>query len=150
MIIDKVENLRTYAKLNPLIADVLAFLAQHDLNSLSNGTHPIRGETLFVNIEDDKGKNQAEAVTEYHRKMIDIQLPLNMAETYGYTPVAELPEAEFDAERDIAKVPNVPPRQFITAKPGEFIIFFPQDGHAPCIAKGTIHKAIFKVAVDGK
>lgn len=35
---------------------------------------------------------------------------------------------------------------YVTCKPGEFAIFFPQDGHAPCIAGvPEIKKAIFKV-----
>lgn len=150
MIIDKVEHLAAYKSLNPLFDEVLAFLAQHDPRTLPNGTHPICGERLYVNVEDDEGKCRDEAVTEYHRRMIDLQLPLTVAETFGYTPVGELPPAPFDAQRDIAKVPGVPPREFITVRPGEFVIFFPQDGHAPCIAKGLIHKAIFKIAIDGE
>lgn len=31
--------------------------------------------------------------------MIDIQIPLSTSETYGYTPLKDLPEAEYNAER---------------------------------------------------
>ena len=145
MIIDKIENLGMYRDLNPLIDDVIRFMKEHDLKNLENGSHPIKGRQLFVNIEDDKGKTGNEAVIEYHRKMIDIQMPLNMPETYGYMPVKDLPKVDFNAEKDIAKVPGVRPRSSVPACPGEFVMFFPQDGHAPCIAGGLLHKAVFKL-----
>lgn len=147
MIIDKLENLAAYRRLNPLFEDVLDYLAQQDLRQLPNGRHVLGSPLLFVNVEDDRGKSRDEAVIEFHRRMIDIQIPLNTAETYGYTPIAELPAVAFDEAGDIAKVPGVRPREFVTVHPGEFIVFFPQDGHAPCIAPTMIHKAVFKVAV---
>lgn len=147
MIIDKIENLARYVALNPLFADVVAFLQHHDLWTLPNGSHPIHGDRLYVNVEDDLGKRREEAAVEYHRRMVDIQLPLNIPETYGFVPVDDLPPLPFDEDRDFAKSDGLPVRGFITLKPGEFVIFFPEDGHAPCIADGLIHKAVFKVAV---
>lgn len=148
MIIDKIENLKQYYALNALFAKVGEFIEQHDLTKLDKGRHVIDGDKLFVNIEDNNGKTKEETVIEYHRMMIDIQLPLNISETYGYMPVSDLPDAPFNEEKDIAKQLEIKPRNFVTLKPGEFAIFFPQDGHAPCIANGTLHKAVFKVAVN--
>lgn len=148
MIVDQLANLRFYFALNPLFEDVYDFMQKNDLWKLENGRHVIKGERLFVNVEDDKGKKREEAVFEYHRKKLDIQIPLNIPETYGYTPTVELPLVDFNVEKDIAKVSGVTPRNFITIKPGEFVLFFPQDGHAPCIGEGTIHKAVFKVDKD--
>lgn len=148
MIVDKLANLRLYVALNPLFEDIDDFMRHNELTKLGNGRHIIKGDRLFINVEDDNGKSRDEAVFEYHRRKIDIQIPLNIPETYGYTPVAELPPADFDVEKDIAKVYGVTPRNFITVNPGEFIMFYPQDGHAPCIADGIIHKAVFKVATE--
>lgn len=145
MIIDKIENLGMYRGLNPLFDAVIRFMEDNDLKRLENGKHLIQDGRLFVNIQDAQGKTVDEAVIEYHKKMIDIQIPLNKPETYGYTPVADLPEADFNVEKDIAKIPGVRARSYVTANPGEFAMFFPQDGHAPCIADGSLHKAIFKV-----
>lgn len=145
MIVDQLANLRFYFALNPLFEDVYDFIQHNDLWKLENGRHIIKGDKLFVNVEDDKGKSKEDAVFEYHRKKLDIQVPLNIPETYGYTPTVELPMVDFNVEKDIAKVTGVTPRNFITIKPGEFIIFFPQDAHAPCLADGVIHKAVFKV-----
>lgn len=77
--------------------------------------------------------------------MLDIQIPLSAPETYGYMPLKDMPEAEYNEAKDVTKYPGLTGGSLVTCKPGEFAIFFPQDGHQPCIGKGEIHKAIFKV-----
>ena len=146
MIIDSLEKLSYYSVLNPLFEDVLAFIANNDLDSLSEGKHVIKGDDLFLNIAVAKGKTKEEAVLETHDEMIDIQIPLSAAETYGYTPREALPEAAYNEEKDITKIPGLAAESYVTAQPGCFAIFFPQDGHAPCISdEKEIRKAIFKV-----
>ena len=146
MIIDKIENLKNYASVNPLFPKVVEFIEQHDLDKLELGKHEIVGKDLFVNIQMAKGRTPAEATIETHDKMIDIQIPLSDAETFGYTQRDRLPKAEYNAEKDITKIPDLAADSYITCQPGEMAIFFPQDGHAPCIAGvPEIKKAIFKV-----
>ncbi len=145
MVIDTLENLDKYVSLNPLFKDVLNFIKSNDLNSLEIGKHEIKGSDLFVNVQVAKGKTKEVAVLETHKKMIDIQIPLSAEETYGYTPLCDLPDAEYNNEKDITKYEGMADT-YVTCKPGEFAIFFPQDGHAPCIAGvPEIKKAIFKV-----
>ena len=146
MIIDKIENLKNYAQVNPLFPKVVEFIQQHDLNALEPGKYEIEGKDLFVNIQMAKGRTPEAAVIETHNKMIDIQIPLSDAETFGYTQGDLLPEAEYNEEKDITKIPDLAADSYLTCKPGEMAIFFPQDGHAPCIAGvPEIKKAIFKV-----
>ena len=145
MVIDTLENLEKYVSLNPLFKDVVDFIKSNDLNALETGKHEIKGSDLFVNIQNAKGKSKEKAVLETHKQMIDIQIPLSSAETYGYTPLCCLPEAEYNGAKDITKYEGAADT-YVTCKPGEFAIFFPQDGHAPCITDAEeIRKAIFKV-----
>ena len=65
MVIDKLENLEKYYALNPLFKEVAAFLAENDMNALPTGIHKIKGDDLFVNIQEAKGKTRDEAVIEY-------------------------------------------------------------------------------------
>lgn len=131
--------------LNPLFKDVVDFVKANDLDSLEPGKYEIKGSDLFVNIQVAKGKTKEVAVLETHKKMIDIQIPLSAEETYGYTPLCNLPEAEYNSVKDITKYEGAADT-YVTCKPGEFAIFFPQDGHAPCISEEPeIKKAIFKV-----
>ena len=146
MIIDKIENLKNYASVNPLFAKVVEFLEQNDLNTIETGKQEIVGKDLFVNVQMAKGKTPDEAVIETHDKMIDIQIPITAAETFGYTQRDQLPKAEYNAEKDITKIPGLAADSYVTCQPGMMAIFFPQDGHAPCIAGvAELKKAIFKV-----
>lgn len=145
MVIDTLDKLAFYKGLNPLFDDVVEFIKANDLAKLELGKHLIKGDELFVNITTAKGKTPDEAVLETHKKMIDIQIPLSGPETFGYTPLCDLPEAEYNEEKDITKYTGEADT-YVTCKPGEFAIFFPQDGHAPCISdEDVIKKAIFKV-----
>jgi YhcH/YjgK/YiaL family protein len=146
MIIDTLENLKKYASVNPLFPKVVEFLEKNDLNTLEAGKQEIVGKDLFINVQVAKGKTPDEAVIETHDKMIDIQIPISAAETYGYTPREALPKAEYNAEKDITKIPGLAAESYVTCQPGSFAIFFPQDGHAPCIAGvPELKKAIFKI-----
>ncbi len=146
MIIDTLQNLEMYAVLNPLFADVVKFLKENDLEAMEPGKHVIKGDELFVNIQMAKGKTPEEAVVETHRVMADIQIPISGDETYGYIPACELPEVAYDEVKDMTKFPGVPSQSFVTCKKGMFAVFFPQDGHAPCISQEKeLKKAIFKV-----
>ena len=146
MIIDNIENLKNYAQVNPLFPKVVEFIQQHDLNAMEPGKYEIEGKDLFVNIQMAKGRTPEVAVIETHNKMIDIQIPLSDAETFGYTQRDLLPDAEYNEEKDITKIPDLAADSYLTCQPGMMAIFFPQDGHAPCIAGvPEIKKAIFKV-----
>lgn len=146
MIIDKLENLSKYAALNPLFADVIEFLKDHDLQTLEAGKYPIKDKDAFLNLQMAKGRSQDAAVLETHVEMIDIQIPLSGEETFGYSPLDDLPDFEYNAEKDITKYGDTKAQTYVTLKPGQMAIFFPQDGHAPCIsAAPEIRKAIFKI-----
>lgn len=145
MIIDTLDKLSFYASLNPLFQDVVEFLKNNDLNSLPEGKHYIKDKDLFLNLQVAKSKTREAAKMETHRNMIDIQIPLSTSETYGYTPLCALPDLEYNAEKDVIKY-DIQAESYVTCKPGEFAIFFPQDGHTPCISDAPeIKKAIFKV-----
>jgi YhcH/YjgK/YiaL family protein len=145
MIVDTLNHFEQYVSVNPLFADVLKFMKENDLNKLEEGKHFIKDKDLFVNITTAKGKTEDEAVFETHKKMLDIQIPLDAPETYGYIPLEDMPEAEYNAEKDVTKYPGLKGETLVNCKPGEFAIFFPNDGHQPCIGNGSIRKAIFKV-----
>ena len=146
MIIDTIDSLGKYVGLNPLFADVVDFLKTHDLQTMEPGKYPIKDKDLFLNLQVTKQRTKDTAFLETHIDMIDIQIPVTCAETFGYTPLCDLPDFEYIAEKDITKYGDTKPQTFVTVKPGQMAIFFPQDGHMPCIIdEPEIKKAIFKV-----
>ena len=146
MVIDTLDKLASYESLNPLFKDIVEFVKNNDLESMAPGKYPIKGDDLFLNIAIAKGKTPDEVVLETHNVMIDIQIPLSCSETYGYTAACNLPDAEYNAEKDITKFGDLAAESYVTCQKGMFAIFFPQDGHAPCISfESEIKKAIFKI-----
>lgn len=146
MIVDTIDNFGKYVAVNPMFKEVAEFLKQNDLSTLEPGKHIIDGDRLFVNVTTAKGREPDEAVIETHKRMIDIQIPLSGQETYGYTPLCDLPEGEYNEVKDITKLPGIAAQSYVTCSPGMFAIFFPQDGHAPCISSEVeLKKVIFKV-----
>lgn len=145
MILDTLENFGKYVSLNPLFPKVLEYLQNTDLMAQGPGCVNIDGNKLFVNHNVAKGKTVDQARMETHNAMIDIQIPLSCPEVIGYIPRQYLSRAEYDATKDITFYLDRP-EQYITVHPGEFVIFFPEDGHAPCISPVPEYKkVIFKV-----
>ncbi len=147
MIVDTLDNLGKYVALNPLFADVVDFMKEHDLASLEPGKYVIKGKDLFLNVLLIKGKTKEAALMESHKNMLDIQIPLSGDETFGYTPLCDLPEVEYNEVKDASKY-AIEAQTYVTCKPGQFALFLPQDGHTPCISDAEeLKKAVFKVTV---
>lgn len=149
MVLDLLENLKSYEGLNPHFAKVVDFLRNADLAALPLGRNEISGEAVYANVMEVKPKSKEEAFIELHRRYIDIHVPISADETMGYTPMNELPSADYDSVGDAAVYPvGMPAREYMNVRKGEFAIFFPQDGHAPAITSVPLKKAVIKVAVE--
>lgn len=145
MIIDSLTHLKDYVSLNPLFQDVVDFINNIDLKEQKQGIVKIKGDDLFANFTIAEGKTKDQAKLETHDNMIDIQIPIGTTETMGYIPRSKLPLSEYDSQKDITFYEETP-ENFFNVNVGEFVIFFPQDAHAPCIShEEKIQKVIFKV-----
>lgn len=146
MIIDKLENIEMYASVNPLFAQAIEFLKSTDLNAHELGKVVLKEGELFVNFAAARPKTKDEAKIETHNNFIDIQIPLTCTELMGYMPRTDLAEAEYNAEKDITFYPGHA-TDYLTVKPGMFVIFFPEDAHAPGVTEVELKKVIVKVRV---
>ena len=144
MVVDKLENLEKYVSLNPLFAQAVEFLKSTDLDAHEIGKITLKEGELMVNFSQTRPKTKEEAKLETHNQFIDIQIPLSGVEVMGYTPRTDLPEEEYNAEKDITFYKGLA-KDYLTITPGMFAIFFPQDGHAPGITPDGVKKVIVKV-----
>ena len=147
MVVDKLENMEKYVSLNPLFADALAFLKATDLNAHELGKMTLKEGELTVNFSQTRPKTKEEAKLETHNNFIDIQIPLSGVELMGYMPRTDLPEEEYNAEKDITFYKGLSP-DYLTVKPGMFAIFFPEDAHAPGVTPDGVKKIIIKVKAN--
>lgn len=148
MILDSLENLKAYASINPRFPKAIEFILNTDLNSLPLGRNEICGDEIFANVMEAQPRTKEEAPIEIHRKYIDIQIPLTGDEVMGYTPKAQLPDAEYNADSDAALYPvGMLAAEYFNVKRSMFTVFFPQDGHAPAVTPVKLRKVIVKVAI---
>ena len=140
MIIDTIDNLGKYVALNPLFADVVEFLNSHDLNTMEAGKYPIKDKDLFLNLQVAKGRTKETAFLETHVEMIDIQIPISGAETFGYTPLEDLPDFEYNAEKDITKYGDTKAQTYVTCKTGSDGHLLPAGRSCPLYHRGLRDK----------
>jgi biofilm protein TabA len=149
IIINKLQHAERYFKMHLAFEKTFVFLRRDDLAELPVGRHEIDGDRLFCMISKGPGRNRAEAKLEAHRKYIDIQYVIAGTDEMGWKPTADCKviDTEYDADKDIMFFKD-PPDSWTPVPAGSFVIFFPQDAHAPLVSKGEIHKAVLKVAVE--
>ena len=148
MIIDTLAHFEDYVKMHPLFEEVAKFLRSNRLAEMPEGIYPVKGDDVTVNVQIQNGKTRDEASLEAHRRMIDIQVPISADETYGVSPLENLSETDFDEERDCGLWHGTAAENYVTCTPDMFVVFFPQDAHAPLITPAAkLKKAVFKVKV---
>ncbi|NDV78983.1 YhcH/YjgK/YiaL family protein [Dysgonomonas sp. 511] len=146
MILDSLKNAEAYYSLHPLFKEAFEYVKSVDFAKAEVGKTELKGKDLFVAVSDSTMKTEDDAKMEVHNKYIDIQIPVSKPETYGWKARTELEEERdpFNEEKDIQFFKDKG-TTLVTAVPGDFAIFFPQDGHAPCIGEGTIRKVVVKI-----
>jgi len=148
MIHDSLENTEWTEKLHPLFKKAFDFIKATDFSKLQDGRHDIEGDKLYISLVSITGKKDTDAALETHNKYIDIQLPLSGVETIGWKAGDKLQEESipYNETKDISFFSDRP-TTFTKIYPGEFAIYFPEDGHAPGIGEGAVRKVIVKVLV---
>lgn len=146
MIIDSLRNALTYEHIHPKIKKAFDFISSIDLEKVPEGRIELEENNLFVIISDNKLKGKHEAKLEAHNEYIDIQIPVSKSETYGWSCRANLhdPTGRFDSNKDVQFFNDIP-ESYFSLSPGQFIIFFSGDAHAPCIGTGEIRKVVVKI-----
>ena len=149
MILDSLKNHARYHVLNPRLGKAFDYILSTDLRSLPAGRHDIDGDDIFMNVMDVDLKRPSDAKLEIHDRYLDIQvLVTGRSETFGWSPRERIarPLGYFDKEKDIQFFDDVPQTCY-DVTPGEFVLLFPEDAHAPMIGEGAIRKVIVKVRI---
>ena len=147
MILDKIENIETYQNLSPAIAEGLKILRDTDFSALEDGHYEVN-DFLYYNVQAYCSKERNDT-PESHRAYIDIQYIVSGKEKIGVGNISDMTETvEARPESDIwfhhGEV------SVFTLHEKEFVILFPQDAHAPCIAVNmpeNVRKVVVKVRI---
>ncbi|MGL5682451.1 MAG: YhcH/YjgK/YiaL family protein [Marinifilaceae bacterium] len=148
MIVCKLEEVERYECLHPRFGQLFNYLRTHNLLDVAPGRIDLDGDNLYINNGESEMKTAAEQMIEVHKQYIDVHLPLDKSETIGWISIADMNQVEvaYNEEGDYAFYGDEP-HTYVTLHPGECMIVFPEDGHAPIIGEGKMRKAVAKVLV---
>ena len=152
MIYDSLANAGTYAGLNPGIDRVLKAAQEISAESFPGEPVVLDGTNIFINVPCYETQGTDTAIFEAHRQYIDVFVMVEGTETVyvkktdtlkhitkSYDPSIEALLADFEEDA-------IPVR----LEPGDFLILFPQDAHAPGCHAGeasSVKKLIGKVRI---
>ncbi len=125
------------------------FLLTENLEALPLGKTVITDD-IFIMKDTYKTINLGESFWEAHEEYIDIQYMLKGSEKQAYAPLSSLTEVMYSPEKDM-KLLKGKVQSFCMLNEGDFIVYFPEDGHMPSLhpecAATEVVKFIVKIRV---
>lgn len=150
MVYDKIDNIETYKGLSDDVYEGLKFLKKATLD-LACGVHEINPRVKAI-VSEYETKAVNENGYEAHKKFIDIQYLLKGREKNCCLPIEKLKETKpYKEEIDAAFYEAEVPSQVLMLGDGYFAIYWPQDGHMPCLSfdgAEDVKKVVIKVEIS--
>lgn len=147
MILGHLNDTERYEALHPRLREVFAYLREHNLANELAGRIELDGDRLFINRDDVVTASAEERLLECHRRYLDVQILLEGRERIGWSPLCSCHEVAqpYDEVRDIAFYSDRP-QTYIEMAVGGFVLFYPEDAHAPLVGDGSaVRKAVVKL-----
>lgn len=146
-------NTRMLAEQNILNASAweaaYKFLKETDFETIPTGRYDLDKSDTYATVSDYVTKDADTAFFEAHRKYVDIQYVPVGREYIGITSLEAIDSVklEYDEEKDIMFFSKADKTQRLADK-RKFLVFFPSDGHMPCLKVGkndTVRKVVIKI-----
>ncbi len=144
MIASNIKNYERYC-FNDNFKKAFEFLLTANLDALPLGRTEI-SDDVFIIKENYKTINLGESFWEAHEKFIDIQYMLKGCEKQAYAPISALTEVMYSEEKDL-KLLKGKVQTFCQLNEGNFIVYFPEDGHMPALNSETTSAEVVKFIV---
>lgn len=146
MILSNLKHSDRIESIHPQFKKLFDYVKSNDLLNTPLGRIELDGDNLFINNVEVTALKKEEQVLEMHEEYIDVHILLKGSETIGWKAIEELKviSKPYEAEGDCALSTDAS-TSYSTLLPGEFMIVYPEDAHAPIIGEGVIRKLIAKV-----
>lgn len=148
MILDFIENATRYEALHPSFKIAFDHLKQTDKHALDGLEDEELGIKMFAYKGEGKSRAKSLETFECHDKNIDIQFCISGKEGFYWKPRLNciLPNGDYNTEKDV-RFFNDAPDTYFELQANQFVIFFPEDVHAPMISENKLDKIVVKVLV---
>lgn len=151
MIVGKIRDIGMYKGISKNLDTAIDSILKEEYKTAPIGKTVIDGDNVFFSSQAiESTKDYEESLFETHKKYIDIQMVTEGSEGFGVLLSDEGLEVNkpFNYETDFGTFKKYPETIF-NLVPGEFIIFFTDEPHMPCLKvgeKNSIKKVVYKVA----
>jgi YhcH/YjgK/YiaL family protein len=145
---DSLTNYKDYCTADSLLEKGFKFLLEKASPTLADGKYEIVGTNCFALVQSYATVAATDKRWESHKLYLDIQFMVSGSEICGYIPTTELKVADDQTPKADIVFYHEATGTDIKLKPGEFGIFYPQDGHKPGIILSTpqpVKKIVIKV-----
>lgn len=148
MILSTLQDCGRFEVLHPLFKKAFDYVKSHNLLDAPLGRIEVEGDALFINNSNPECVKTEKQVLEVHRKYIDIHMLLEGEETVGWKPLSDCRNEikSYNEDEDCALYDEQAATYF-KMQPGQILIVWPEDAHAPVIGEGKIRKLIIKVKI---
>lgn len=151
MIYDRLNNAKQYYSLGEKMRLGFEFLKNTDLINLKDGKYEIQNDEIYANVQSLTTKNKENKKWEVHKDYIDIQYVIKGKECMGYGILEDFRHVvvPYSKEKDVEFL-NGEKFNFINVEQGDFVVFYPNDVHAPMLAVDNnleIKKVIVKIKI---
>jgi YhcH/YjgK/YiaL family protein len=147
MIYDGLAQAGAYARAHPLFPLVFRYLSTLKGENWKAGRQELDGDRAYALLSDCEGRGREAARLEFHRKYIDLQCVLSGRDEIGWKGLQTCRRVAdpYDPEKDIGFVADAADL-WIPLAPGDFVVLFPGDAHAPLAGTGPMRKVVVKIA----
>lgn len=147
MILDDLKNINSYFVFSPVIAEALNFV-KTNLFKFEEKRYDIN-EYMFAVVETSMPKLIHDQKLEFHKKYVDIQYVIEGQDIIGWKNLLSCNQVykEYQLPKDIGFYSDIPDFNIVLNQ-GGFVVFFPQDAHAPLCSKSSVKKCVVKIEAE--
>lgn len=148
MLVSNLKHFTNSGNLIPNFEEIINFINNNDLLSSENKVIDIIDRDLFCIVSkiDDTNQN---VKLECHRKYIDLHFVLEGEEHYGWSHLHEMKNPCDDySDQDDFTLFDDDYQNVLKLNAGNFVVFYPEDCHAPTIFAKDLKKLVFKIKIQ--
>jgi len=136
-----------------VIQDALLYLKKTDFSSFGNKRCPIKGEEVFVILNEYRTKPKSKVKAECHRKYIDIHFIISGEERIGvgFENKGNKLFKKYSDREDASLYSHLEKESDLILSQGMYAVLFPAEIHRPgCNPNGEriVRKAVVKIALQ--
>jgi len=145
MIVASIKNKDYVRKTFTQLRSVFDFIDKKLTKDIKEGIYNL-DFGIYAVVAKSNPKPKKEQLLETHKKYIDLQYIISGKDKIGwkFRDKSFVVNTKYNKKKDITFF-STKPDIFITLKKGDFVIFFPEDAHAPLCGKTPVKKCVFKI-----